>query len=86
MCGQPTRCPLPPSNRCTCAGCQAGVAKGQDFRPQPVDDLHAGVTGIPRVKLVRSASLYLGGLWVAWGMTAFVPCFSLLRLPKIAGG
>jgi C4-dicarboxylate transporter DctM subunit len=46
----------------------------------------SGITGIPYSKLVRFAVMYLGGLLVAWGLTAFVPWFSLVLLPKVGGG
>jgi C4-dicarboxylate transporter DctM subunit len=46
----------------------------------------SGVTGIPYSKLVRFAMMYLSGLLVAWGLTAFVPWFSLVLLPKVGGG
>jgi C4-dicarboxylate transporter, DctM subunit len=46
----------------------------------------SGVTGIPYSKLVRPAMVYLGGLLIAWGLTAFVPWFSLVLLPKVGGG
>ncbi len=46
----------------------------------------SGVTGIPYSKLVRPAVMYLGGLLIAWGLTAFVPWFSLVLLPKVGGG
>ncbi len=42
----------------------------------------SGVTGIPYSKLVRFAMMYLAGLLVAWMLTAFVPWFSLVLLPK----
>lgn len=45
----------------------------------------SGVTGIPYSKLVRFATMYLGGLLVAWMLTAFVPWFSLVLLPKVGG-
>ncbi|MBU2289241.1 MAG: TRAP transporter large permease, partial [Gammaproteobacteria bacterium] len=44
----------------------------------------SGVTGIPYSKIVRFAMLYLGGLLVAWLLTAFVPWFSLVLLPNVA--
>lgn len=46
----------------------------------------SGVTGIPYSKLVPFAMVYMVGLLVAWGLTAFVPWFSLGLLPKLAGG
>jgi C4-dicarboxylate transporter DctM subunit len=45
----------------------------------------SGVTGIPYSKLVRFAMMYLGGLLVAWMLTAFVPWFSLALVPKVGG-
>lgn len=45
----------------------------------------SGVTGIPYSKLVRFAVIYLGGLLAAWGVTAFVPWFSLVLLPQTGG-
>jgi C4-dicarboxylate transporter, DctM subunit len=46
----------------------------------------SGVTGIPYSKLVRFAVIYMGSLLVAWGLMAFVPWFSMVLLPKTAGG
>ena len=43
----------------------------------------SGVTGIPYSKLVKFAMMYLGGLIVAWLLTAFVPWFSLVLLPNV---
>ena len=45
----------------------------------------SGVTGIPYSKLVRFAVMYLGGLLIAWMLTAFVPWFSLALVPKLGG-
>ena len=45
----------------------------------------SGVTGIPYSQLVRYAVVYMTGLLVAWGLTAFVPWFSLVLLPKVSG-
>jgi C4-dicarboxylate transporter DctM subunit len=43
----------------------------------------SGVTGIPYSKLVRPALVYMGGLLIAWFLTAFVPWFSLALIPKV---
>jgi C4-dicarboxylate transporter DctM subunit len=45
----------------------------------------SGITGIPYVKLVRFASMYLVGLLIAWLLIAFVPWFSLSLLPNVKG-
>ena len=45
----------------------------------------SGVTGIPYSKLVRPAMIYLFGLLIAWLLTAFVPWFALVLLPKTGG-
>ncbi len=45
----------------------------------------SGVTGIPYSKLVRFATMYMAGLMLAWGLTAFVPWFSLALVPKVGG-
>ena len=45
----------------------------------------SGVTGIPYSRLVKFATMYLGGLLVAWLLTAFVPWFALVLLPKVGG-
>lgn len=41
----------------------------------------SGVTGIPYMRIVPSAMLYLIGLLVAWMLIAFVPWFSLGLIP-----
>lgn len=41
----------------------------------------SGVTGIPYMRIVPSAMLYLIGLGVAWMLIAFVPWFSLGLIP-----
>ena len=45
----------------------------------------SGVTGIPYSKLVRFATMYMAGLVVSWLLIAFVPWFSMVLLPKLAG-
>jgi C4-dicarboxylate transporter DctM subunit len=42
----------------------------------------SGVTGIPYSRLVGFALIYMAGLLIAWGLTAFVPWFSLVLLPQ----
>lgn len=41
----------------------------------------SGVTGIPYMRIVPSAMLYLTGLIIAWMLIAFVPWFSLGLIP-----
>ena len=36
--------------------------------------------------LVRPALIHLGALLVAWGLTACIPCFSLVPLSEMGGG
>lgn len=41
----------------------------------------SGITGIPYMRIVPSALLYLGGLLIAWMLIAFVPWLSLGLIP-----